>query len=146
MKSMNLKLSLFTFLSAIICVIGYTLLYVDLLTLFRDILFLCSYVFFFVWVSQKIYGKVGFSINVIIFVLSLVLAVYFRIYVDYVYYDILTEYCIYAFYLLTITCIISAIVLLGRIIFTPKKSVVQPDDNAIGENNPAQDQQSQTEE
>ena len=120
MKSLNLKLSLFMFLSAIICTIGYYLLYATPLILFKDILFLCSYIFFFNWVSQLVHSKVRFGVNVTVSILSFALAVYFGTYISLTEYEFLAEYGFYAFYLLTITCIVSVITLIGRIIFSPQ--------------------------
>lgn len=121
MRAFNLKLSVFTFVSAIICYVGYYFLYAEPLVLIKDALFLCAYISFFVWISEIIACRVRYSINVTISILSFVLAVYLGAYMNFVPYEFLREYCFYAFYLLTVVCIISVIVLIGRIIFVPQK-------------------------
>lgn len=120
MKSTVLKFSLFTFLSAIVCTIGYFLLQLDLITYIRDALYLSAYVCFFAWVSQLIYKRVKNGVCTTISLMSFVLAIYTGAYAGLTTKEFLSIYVSYAFYLFTIACLVSVIVLIGQMIFTSK--------------------------
>ena len=122
MKHLNLKIALFAFFSAIVCIVGYHFLQAEALMMIKDALFLVAYVCFFVWISQLIYDKVRFGITLTIVILTLTLAIYLGVYMNFTRYEFLVEYCYYAFYILTVACIISVIAFIGMLIFRPRSS------------------------
>lgn len=122
--TLPIKISLFSFLSAIVCLIGYWFLGFELLYVITDILWFFAYVAFFAWICQTGYEKKKISINLTITIMSLTTAIYMGVYSGLTSNEFFVDYCIYAFYLLFIVCIISTIIWIGRLIFrpTPKKN------------------------
>ena len=120
-KSTSLKISLFAFLSTLICIIGNTILQMDLLSYVCQGLGFSSYLFFLIWISQIIYEKVIFAINLIIVFLSFGLATYSLSLFSLLPYEQVFEYYVVFFYVFSLTCIGSLIVLVGRIIFYSPK-------------------------
>ena len=120
-KSTSLKISLFAFLSTLICIIGNTILQMDLLSYVCQGLGFLSYLFFLIWISQIIYEKVIFAINLIIVFLSFGLAAYSLSLFSLLPYEQVFEYYVVFFYVFSLTCIGSLIVLVGRIIFYSPK-------------------------
>ena len=122
--TLPIKISLFSFLSAIVCLIGYWFLGFELLYVITDILWFLAYVAFFAWICQTGYEKKKISINLTITIMSLTTAIYMGVYSGLTSNKFFVDYCIYAFYLLFIVCIISTIIWIGRLIFrpTPKKN------------------------
>jgi hypothetical protein len=123
MKSILLKLSLFLFLTALICILGYYFLYAEILILIRDVLFFAAYICFAVWTSICIYSKVRFGVNTVIFVLSFALAAYMLAYSCITQYEYLQTYCFFAFYVSTAICLLSLVFLVGQFIFRPKNTL-----------------------
>ena len=121
--NLPIKISLFSFLSAIVCLIGYMFLGFELLSIITDVLWFIAYISFFSWICQTGYEKNKISINLIVTIMSLSIAIYMGVYSSVTEHAFFVEYCIYAFYLLSIICIVSTIIWIGRRIFgnTPQK-------------------------
>ena len=132
---MNLpsKISLFSFLSAVTCMIGYLFLGLDLLLIITDVLWFVAYTSFFSGICQKGYEKNKISINFIITIMSVSMAIYMGVYGSVTENKFFVEYCIYAAYLLSIICIVNTIIWIGIRIFsnTPKKDTENVPDKEI---------------
>ena len=115
--NLPIKISLFSFLSAIVCLIGYMFLGFELLSIITDVLWFFAYISFFSWICQAGHEKSKMSINLIITIMSLAIAIYMGVYSSVTEHTFFVEYCIYAFYLLSIICIVSTIIWIGRRIF-----------------------------
>lgn len=128
-KSTSLKISLFALISAIICLIGNAILNIEIFIAIIHGLAFLSYLFLAIFVSQLIYEKINFGINVIVLFMSFALALYSIALFSISPFEILVEYCVLFFYWFVLLCLVSAIVLVGRIIFYSPKSDETDDNN-----------------
>lgn len=120
-KNTTLKLSIFALISTIICIIGNSILYMDILSYIIEGISFLSYLFFAIWICQLIYGKTRFSNNWVVLIMSFALAIYSFVSSTITTSEFLWEYYIYFFYLFVLICLVSSIVLVGRMMFSPKK-------------------------
>ena len=123
-KSFTIKFSLFAFLSAIICYVGSFLLPILRSLYLPTCFFFLAYLFFMMWISQLVYGKTSFRINWVVLIMSFSMSVYFFIMYAITQVEFLSECYLLAFYLLIFLCIVSSIILIGRVIFSsPEKKI-----------------------
>lgn len=125
-KSTSFKIALFAFVSAIICIIGNGMLCLDIISYTAQGLGFVSYLFFAIWVSQLIYGRTRFGGNLICLFMSFALALYSCVMFAANPEGLLFDYYVIFFYLFSLICLVSSILLVGRIIFcSPKKQKEQ---------------------
>lgn len=121
-KRTILKLSLFAFISAIICFIGNTILSLNILSYIIQGTMFLAYLFFAIWLCQLVYGKTRFSKNLVILMMSFALAVYSFLLISITSTELLLEYYVIFFYVLVLIFLVSSIVLIGRMMFSSPKS------------------------
>lgn len=121
-KMTTLKIALFAFISAIICVTGNTILCLDIVSYVAQGMGFASYLFFAIWISQLIHSKSRYGINLVVLFMSFSLSVYSATMFSLYPYGKLFEYYVLFFYLFFMICLISSIIIVGRIIFgSPKQ-------------------------
>ena len=125
-KSTTIKIALFAFLSEMICVTGNYFLGLEVLSYVSQGLGFASYLFLMIWISQFIYSKARFGINLVTFFMSLALALYSIGLISLLPDGKLLEYYALLFYVFVMICIVSAIVFVGRVIFSSPKKKENP--------------------
>lgn len=116
-KTTSIKISLFAFISTLICLVANNILHLKVVSYVCQGLGFLSYLFLLIWVSQIIYEKLPLGINLIVLFMSFSLAVYSLALFSLLPYEQAYEYYVIFFYFFSLTCLGSAILLVGRIIF-----------------------------
>lgn len=127
-KTISFKIALFAFLSTLICAIGNSFLGLDIVTYLTHAFAFIAYLFVAIGICQLIYGKTRLSWNLIFLIMSFALGLYCGVMVQIETNEIVLSYYALLFYLFTVVCILSAIVLVGRMIFGKPSKQTQADE------------------
>ena len=120
---MSFKIALFTFLSAIVCTIGYDFTFIEVLSIISSVLWFVSYICAATWVLHLIRKKVKLTKSIVVAIYSLLIAIYSGVYiamgVDMESIAGFISTCL--FYLSVLVCIITTIICIWRFIFSSSK-------------------------
>lgn len=129
-----LKVTLFAFLCSILSVVAYIITNIEIIALITNWFWFVAYFGLVAWICSKIYKKIRYSVNLIFVVGSFGIALYSGFWIgirdEFNTINTFGEMSLtaVAFVVFSLVCLMSAIVLIGRLIFgTPAEKV----DNVI---------------
>lgn len=148
-KEMILKISLFAFLSALICTVGNSFIGFDVLSGISHFAWFVAYIFALIWVSLWAYEKVKtkkYGKNILILSAAFLVAVYSGMVAAYSGIALLDKIFSVILYAFIIICIVAAISLFARIIFFAPKKEEEPSEDEAEETADKEENAASTEE